>query len=88
MGLWRLSIVRYKKRSRVSLWISSKEIAIDGLTGEQRAIVEKARPTAVEAVTPHAPTIDTESRFPEDSMDALRREGYLELSVSKEFVRR
>jgi alkylation response protein AidB-like acyl-CoA dehydrogenase len=55
------------------------------LTGEQQAIVEKARSIAVEGVAPHASTIDAESRFPEDSIDALRREGYLGLTVSSEF---
>lgn len=55
------------------------------LATEQRSIVDTIRSTTEEAITPYAERTDAESRFPVESMDALRREGFMGLLVAKEY---
>lgn len=55
------------------------------LTIEQHAIVDKASTVTEEAIAPHSARTDAESRYPEESMDALRREGFMGLLIPEEF---
>ncbi|NIV40136.1 MAG: acyl-CoA dehydrogenase, partial [Anaerolineae bacterium] len=55
-----------------------------GLTVEQKSIVESARSIAKDDIAPHAELTDEEGRYPAESMQALRREGFLGLLVPGE----
>lgn len=55
------------------------------LDSEQQAIVDKVREIADEHIGPNADRVDTEGVFPEASIEALGREGFLGLTVSPEF---
>ncbi|MGF1473471.1 MAG: acyl-CoA dehydrogenase family protein [Rubrobacteraceae bacterium] len=55
------------------------------LDSEQQAVVDKAREIAEEQIGPDADRVDTEGVFPEASIEALSREGFLGLTVSPEF---
>lgn len=55
------------------------------LTPAQQAIVDKAREVADQQIAPNADQVDSDSRFPKESIDALSREGFLGLTVAPAF---
>jgi alkylation response protein AidB-like acyl-CoA dehydrogenase len=54
------------------------------LNSEQQRLVDKAHAIAVDVIGPHATEVDAEARFPEEAMEALRREGFLGLLIPAE----
>lgn len=55
-----------------------------GLKEGQKTILERVRIIAREDISPHAEVTDDEGRYPAESMEALRREGFLGLLVPDE----
>jgi alkylation response protein AidB-like acyl-CoA dehydrogenase len=55
------------------------------LNSEQQTIIDTVREIADQHIGPNADRVDTEGAFPEESIEALGREGFLGLTVSSEF---
>lgn len=55
------------------------------LTSDQQAIVAQAREIAEKQIGPNADRTDSESRFPQESIDALAAAGFLGLTISPEY---
>lgn len=54
------------------------------LEPEQQLLVKKVRAIAADEIGPHAAEVDAESRFPEEAMAALGREGFFGLLIPTE----
>jgi alkylation response protein AidB-like acyl-CoA dehydrogenase len=55
------------------------------LTPDQQAIVNRAKEIADKEIAPHAARVDVESVYPQASMDALARAGFMGLTLSPEY---
>lgn len=55
------------------------------LNEEQTALVEKARQIAAESIAPYASTVDAESQFPGEAVEALAKGGFLGLTIPTQY---